>query len=203
MKNFLKIFFISLLISCQYLDKKPKLIIDSLTESNFDLTETLVTNYIATYKELRANIPKGLESINEQGMNISTDGFNVINDIIKKNGFKDYFEFVRVNAKIAWAFNLASGEIGMNSFQNLKNEGIQSIDEQLNDPNVPNEVKEELKKTKAKIQEDWENNKKWADVSLSLVRKLTNENDIKIIKKYYKELQEAYVGITLPNPEKY
>lgn len=203
MKNFLNIFFISFLISCQYLDKKPKLIIDSLTESNFDLTETLVTNYIAAYKELRAKIPNGLKDINEKGMNIPTDGFNVINDIVQKNGFKDYFEFVRVNAKIAWAFNLASGEIGMSSFQNLKNEGIQSIDEQLNDPNVPNEVKEELKKTKAKILENWENNKKWADVTLSLVRKLTNENDIRIIKKYYKELQEAYVGITLPNPEKY
>ncbi|MCS6833379.1 MAG: hypothetical protein NZ521_07375, partial [Flammeovirgaceae bacterium] len=149
------------------------------------------------------------------------EGFALFEQIIKENGFKNYEEFTRVNAKIAWAFILLQGEQGIENFaywkDSLKNEGekmyqqsFSELDNAINDPSTPEETKQQLKETKAQLKEQrtksyqhieqrWENDKKWASWVIEKLKYITSEDDLKIVKKYQKHLQEVYTDIKLPS----
>ena len=72
---------------------------------------------------------------------------------------------------------------------------IKQMEEAITNPDVPEETKAELRKAKQDILNNWAHNKKYADISMSIVRPLTNEHDLEIIKHHQKELMEAYTGI--------
>ncbi|TGN09845.1 hypothetical protein EHS11_12285 [Leptospira ilyithenensis] len=165
--------------------------------SGIELTDELIQKYVSAVKALHklgSDIPKQLA---EKGESEATglELFNQIESIIKDAGFKDYAEFVKVNAKVAWAWNVSQGELGIQKFQNMKDDGLKQIEDTLADPSVPEEAKIELRKAKQKITDDWSHNKKYADISMSIVRPLTNSHDLEIIKRNQKEIMEAYTGI--------
>jgi RNA processing factor Prp31 len=193
-----------------------------ITKTNFPLTEEMVVKYIATYKKLREAGPDFLKYTNG-GADNGMAGFNAFEQIVKEGGFKDYADFVRTNAKIAWAFIIVQGQSGIEDFGNFKNkmknqgdevyqQSFAELDKMLNDPDVPAETKEQLRKTKEqleqqrkdsyeKIENQWENDKKWAEWTVDKIKNLTSEEDMKVIKKYRKELTEVYAGVELPSVE--
>ena len=199
MKNLFFIFILIILSNCS--NSNPKSVLDSLTKSNLQLTDDIVYKYINTYKEIRSQGVSYLQNINDHGFDNKGEGFEKVEGIIKKNGFKDYFEFVRINAKIAWTYNLTAGELGMDKFGEMKDDGVKKIDEQLKDPLLPEAAKEELRKARQKIIDNWNKNKPWADAAINLTKSLTNQNDAQIIKKHHKELTAAFIGIKLPEPK--
>ena len=83
-----------------------------------------------------------------------------------------------VNARIAWAFSLTEGIYAVGDFEQMKNNGLFTIDSLLQDPNVPEETKAELRKGREKIVSQWNNDKKWADFTLEKIKKLTSDADI-------------------------
>ncbi|GAB4335532.1 MAG: hypothetical protein OHK0038_13270 [Flammeovirgaceae bacterium] len=224
-KHILLVFFIILFSCSGNIPKNEKEAGDlykEITKTNFPLTEEMVVKYIATYKKLREAGPDFLKYANG-GADNGMAGFNAFEKIVKEGGFKDYPDFVRTNAKIAWAFIIVQGQSGIEDFSNfkdkMKNQGEEiyqqsfaELDKMLNDPDVPVETKEQLRKTKEqleqqrkesyeKIDNQWENDKVWADWVVDKIKNLTSDEDMAIIKKYRKELMEVYAGVQLPSIE--
>lgn len=164
--------------------------------SGVDLNDEIIQKYVIAVKSLHKLGPNLPQELAEKGESAATgmEVFNQIESAIKEAGFKDYYEFVKVNSKVAWAWNVSQGEIGMQKFQIMKDSGIQRLDESLNDPNVPDDVKAELKKTRQEILDNWAQNKPYADLAMKVVRPLTNEHDLEIIKRNQKILMEAFTG---------
>ena len=72
-----------------------------------DIDDRMVKKYIKTYRELRKhglNLSRSLAGkdgeLNEADL---LESYKKIETLIKAGGFEDYAEFIKVNAKIAWA----------------------------------------------------------------------------------------------------
>jgi len=161
------------------------------------LTDELIEKYTKAVKSLHKLGPSIPQKLAEKGESEATgiELYNEIDGVIKEAGFKDYSEFVKVNAKVAWAWNVSQGEMGIAKFQGMTDNGVKQMDEAIANPDVPEETKAELRKAKQEILNNWAHNKKYADISMSIVRPLTNQYDLEIIKRHQKELMEAYTGI--------
>lgn len=174
-----------------------------------DITDEMVGKYIKTYGALRKNGHNYLDFLARGGAG-GEAGFNKFEADIKKGGFKDYAEFVKVNAKIAWAWNMAQASRGLEKQKDLQkwgqsglDAGIAEIQKHINDPNVPEETKkglrkqiEELRKGKKKLKNAFDKNMKWADWAMNFVKPLTNDKDIKVIIRHEKELMQVFTGLS-------
>jgi len=182
------------------------------------LTDQVVQNYLKTYLDLRQNGPNLLEQVNKNVSNPdkASEEFKSFEKVIKDGGIKDYAEFVKINAKIGAIFTIMQANSGMDNFEEMKNSGLEQIKQgiadleaKLNDNKTAEDVKaqykksiEELKENEKKIKDSWQENKKWADLVLDNVKKVTNifvsKEDIELIKKYENEILEAYTGFPAP-----
>jgi len=209
MKNILlSTLFSALIISCT-----------QITGEKGTLTNEQVENYIKAYTKLKEVAPDILIDINENSdeSKVGKDGFDSIEKIIKDCGIESYAEFVRLNAKIGTVFSILQAHRGMDQQANLQesgqdmfNDSYRLIEEQLNDPEVPEETKEELRKTleelkqsSNELKESYESNKIIADWVMGKVQKisglLVNEADVEVIQSYEDEIFKAYTGF--PRPE--
>lgn len=228
MKNKLSIFlwcFCFTFAACNIEDtsQEGSVLYKDITETNFALTDEMVVKYIAVYKKMRAFGIDYVNTVNQsEGATNGMEGYSQIEQIITDGGFTDFAEFIRVNAKIAWAFSIVQGSSGMEDIKNMQDnlleqgneiqsEAIAEIDRNLNDPEVPEATKVELRKTKQEllqanqqmnqeVNQNWDKNKKWADITMNLVKKITSDEDMNVVKKHRKELLEVFVGIELPTP---
>ncbi|TGN17193.1 hypothetical protein [Leptospira idonii] len=164
--------------------------------SGVELNDDVIRKYVTAVKALHKLGPDIPKKIAEKNDPTGLAMFAEIESVIQQAGFKDYAEFVKVNAKVAWAWNVSQGELGIQKFKTMKDQGLIDLEEALNNPNVPEETKIELRKTKDRIINDWAANKKYADIAMKIVKPLTNEHDLEIIKRNQKELMEAYTGIS-------
>lgn len=188
-------------IDCK-LDFWKKKIYDNYKEtvsSVGELTDETVLKYIKVVRELHKLGPSIPEKIagREGDPEVGKEVFSQIEKIIKDGGFKDYTEFVKVNAKVAWAWNTSQGEKGIQNFQTMKEIGVSKLNEALANPNIPEETKVELRKTLAETESNWEKNKYYADLTLNFVKPFTNKNDLDVINRHYKELMEGFTGRSL------
>lgn len=183
------------IVRCDYFKNK---IYDKYRETvqGEELTDESVVKYIKTVKALHKfgqNLPQNIAETKGDPVT-GIEGYSQIESIIKENGFDSFAQFVKINAKVAWAWNVAQGDIGIQKYQSLKDAGTEQLQSAINNPDVPEETKVELRKSLAEIEASWQHNKKYADMTLNFVRPLTNEKDMEIIKKHQKELMEAYTG---------
>lgn len=175
-----------------------------------DLTDEMVVKYAKTYKNLR-NFGIRFEDYLAKNPDASgTATYNEMEKIIKEGGFKDFEEFVKVNAKIAWAWNLSMADRGIKDFDRMQewgdkktDEGVAQIEEALKNPELPAESREELKKAKETLLQarkdrntDYKKNKKWAEVAMKLTKPLTNEKDMAVIMRHERELMEVFTGLS-------
>lgn len=190
-RYFVLILFMMLLVHCNKIYQMY-----NSNVSGVELNDEVIEKYIKAVRALHKLGPNLPQELAEKGESAATglEVFNQIESVIKEAGFKDYYEFVKVNSKVAWAWNVSQGEIGMQKFQVMKDSGIQRLDESLNDPNVPDDVKAELRKTRQEILDNWAQNKPYADLAMKVVRPLTNEHDLEVIKRNQKNLMEAFTG---------
>ncbi|MGB0525556.1 MAG: hypothetical protein ACPGJS_21445 [Flammeovirgaceae bacterium] len=174
-----------------------KILIDLLNKNDLKLTEELIEKYIIAYRKLKALGPNIAEEFNKNGFNPLTQ-YQQIEQIIVESGFDSYAQFVKTNARIAWAFSLAQGHAGKERFSKLQSDSEQLLIEQINNPDVPEEVKVELRKNLKTLQDNWKKNAPWADYSLKIISHLTSDEDTRLIMKYEKELLELFAGVPMP-----
>ena len=174
-----------------------------------ELDDAKMQQYIKTMRILRKQGIQFQQWLAENP-NGGQEGFNKIEAAIKEGGFDDYATFVKVNAKVAWAWNMAQAQVGMEkqkdlnqASQDMTQQGIDLIDQQLADPNIPEETKAELRQTrqqlasqKEEIAETWDKNKVYADWAMKVVGPLTNDEEVAMVKKYEPELMEVFTGLS-------
>ncbi len=182
-------------------------------ESVGELTDEMVENYVNAYRALKGNGINYLDFMeeNKDSLDTENEAFNQVDSTLKSYNFADYAEFVKVNAKIAWAWNISQGQIGLMRFEKLHDnsqamiveQGIEPIQELLNDPDIPEDVKadlrvqlEELKQMSAELQSTYDENLGWAEIAMGYVTPLTNEHDMDIIMRHEMELMEVFSGLT-------
>jgi hypothetical protein len=180
------------------------------------LTAAKIEAYLNGYKALRAEAPELLKSANSGDKLDQQKGFNDFEAVLKKNGLT-YKEFVILNAKIGAIFSIQQGENFMGDMAEMKTAGMEQMDAgavqiqaSLDDPNVPEEAKKELRKTleemkaaKVTINTDYDKNKGWADAVMNATRGVTNlfvsKEDIGLVKQYSDKITEAYTGMAPSN----
>lgn len=180
------------------------------------LTAAKVEAYLNSYKDLREQAPELLANANNGDPLDQQKGFNDFEAVLKKHGLT-YKEFVILNAKIGAIFSIQQGENFMGEMEEMKTAGMEQMDAgalqiqaSLNDPNVPEEAKKELRKTleemkaaKSTINNDYDKNKGWADAVMSKAKSVTNifvsKEDIELVKQYSPKITEAYTGGIAPS----
>ncbi len=184
----------------------------------YHLTEDDILNYIEVYTNLREQSPEILERINKDPKNsdIGKEEYNKIRDIIIDGGFESFADFVYINSKIGTVFSLIQAQKGMETFENLHEDSadaiqksIEELQKIIDDPSTPDDTKMELQKQILELQKnqqtlnnDWTNNKKWADLVLKSTKKISglivSKEDIELVEKYESEIMEAYTGFQVP-----
>lgn len=179
------------------------------------LTPERIEAYIRAYKALKKQVPDLLQELNLNAVD-PKNGFAKIESIIQEAGVDDYPAFVRLNAKIGAVFSIIQAEKGMGNFKNLEEssqqilqQGQQLIQEQLDNPEVPEETKEGLRQQLKELQageqqltDTYAHNFEWANLVLEKVKDLTtilvDEEEVALVKEYESKLMDAYVGFPLP-----
>jgi hypothetical protein len=207
MKRLIPILFLFLLLlhSCSMSEDNLKdEAMKALYKNNLILTDELVVKYCNVYKKLKADGPAMLEQLNKNGGNpqASVDQFIGFERTIREGGFESYAEFVKTNAKIAWAFSISQAGGFMNDMDSMKTDAEKQIAEALKNPDLPKEARDELEKNLAVIRETYAKNSKWANFSMDLIKRIVSDEDLKIIKRHEKELLEAFTGVPMPEPPK-
>lgn len=182
------------------------------------LTDEDIANYIKVYNNLKKQAPSMLQEVNtNKDADVSgKQGYSDFEKTIKDGGIKDYPAFVKMNAKIGAIFSIMQANGFMEDMGQMTTDGIATLDKTtkmydslINDPNTPEEAKAEYRKAKEETQkgskeinQNWEANKKWADLVLEKVNKISgivaSKCDVEMVKKHEKEMMESYTGITPP-----
>ena len=211
-RNFLPIVSVLFLASCGVFTDKDKKC----------LTDNDIASYIKAYKNMKEKAPSMLEQVNkDKDADVKgKEGFATFEGAIKDGGIADYPTFVKMNAKIGAIFSVMQANSFMEDMGTMTEDGMKTMDNSvktfdslINDPNTPEDAKAEYRKAKEETQqgkkdvgENWEKNKKWADLVMEKVNKITgiivDQCDIDMVKKHEKEIMEAYTGITPPVAEK-
>lgn len=181
------------------------------------INQQILENYINLFKELKANSPEGIELINELDPSAqSHPKFGTLTTIMEKYGLA-YEEFVKLNAKIGLIygvlqFNIQNLQEQSNQTVGQVNEMAESIKEMINDPNVPEEKKAELREALKKTEQGgrelgniWKNNKEKAQGMIKRARKrlkkIASVKEIRLIQGYNNQLKELYNEISQPTIE--
>jgi len=182
---------------------------------NVALDSQKMEAYINSYREIRQNAPDYLSKVNTGDINEQKQGFSDIEKVLESNGLT-YMEFVKINAKVGAIFSIIQAENFMSKMEDLESWGENSIDEgvklmqeSIDDPDVPEETKEELRKSikeleasKKELKVEYSKNEKWANLVLDKTKKITNlkveEKDVEIVEQYIDEITEVYTGGIIP-----
>lgn len=177
----------------------------------------VLNNYINLFKELKAHSPEGIEMINELNPSAQRHPqFAALSIIMEKYGLA-YEEFVKLNAKIGviygvLQFNMQNLQEQSNQTVGQMNEMAESIKEMINDPDVPEEKKAELREALKKTEEGgrdlgnmWKNNKEKAQGMIKQARKrlqkIASAKEIRLVQAYNQQLKELYKEISQPTIE--
>lgn len=183
--------------------------------NNISLNQQKIDAYLASYTALRAKAPEFLNDANSQQLDKQKQGFADFEGTIQANGLS-YREFVEINAKVGAIYSVLQGEDFMNQMANMKDQGMVQMDEgqkqiqaQIDDPNVPEQAKEELRKAlkemqagKEKITADYDKNKGWADLVMDKTKFVCNlfiaKEEIELVKQNMEKITESYTGGVMP-----
>lgn len=155
------------------------------------LTDDTVVRYCQAYKNIRAAIP-GMD-VRQGGTPTGAD-LGKLNDAVTRAGFTDYTEFLKVNAAVAWAFGQTTGGAALAQMDKGVTTAVATIDQQLENPLVPEAMKVELRAQKEKLLATQKQGKGWADMAMGLGGALTDEESVAVVKKHAREIQAAYTG---------
>ncbi|MDB5101749.1 MAG: hypothetical protein JWM80_6170 [Cyanobacteria bacterium RYN_339] len=161
------------------------------------LTDDQVTKYIQAYTAIREVAPDLAGKVGKEGGGLpeaGQAGFGDIEKAVKDAGFKNYPEFVRVNAAVAWSFSQGQGQAFMAEMSDAHKNAYAKIDEQLANPAVPAEAKAELTKAKAEIEANYTKSKGWADIPMKLMAKLSDKDSVDVVMRHRKELEAAFTA---------
>ncbi|MCP4442421.1 MAG: hypothetical protein GY810_26235 [Aureispira sp.] len=181
------------------------------------LNEQSLNSYIKVFNQLKSEVSDVLELVNENEPSAAQHSdFSRLQSIIQDNGMS-YDGFVSMSSKIGTIYSIS--EANMETYQEISdmNDGamdemISSIQEMIDDPDVPEAQKGELRKSlqeaksgKAQLGNMFEQNKEKAEKMYKKIRKklgkIATESEVRLVNQHEKELEAAYDGISRPRIE--
>jgi len=181
------------------------------------VTEASVANYVHLYTTLKSKAPDALERLNEHDRSVQNDAvFAPLREEIEANGM-DVSSFVALSERIGIIYSLL--EVNPQKMREIQDvhegsmdEMAASIQEMLDDPDVPEAQKAELRKALARThagKEDLGNmwnqlEDKRGNVLNKAKSKLQNfasQSEIAAVKKHQEALEQAFSGISRPSIE--
>ena len=162
------------------------------------LTDDDVTRYVKAYKAIRTAAPEIAGELQEGGGQPTAADLGKLDAAVKQAGFKDYAEFVKVNAAVGLVFSQAKAGAFMKATDGNVNAAEAEIDRQLASPNVPAEVKAQLRSQKEAMRKEYDKNKGWADMVMGFTSKLTgavtDEASVAVVQRHASEIEAAFTG---------
>ncbi len=155
------------------------------------LTDEQVVKYIAAYKNLKAAGPELADQARKGAGLVGKAG---VDEAVTKAGFTSYAEFVKVNAKVAWAFSNGQATAFMDDTATKVSDGEKQLQAAIADPNTPEAAKGELRQALTRMRADYAKNKGYADVAMSVSDKLTDKEDVATVMRHKAELEAAFQG---------
>jgi hypothetical protein len=172
-----------------------------------------LNNYLDAYKKLRTDAPNVLKKINSQDTDLSSlgDEYQKYESIIQSAGYSGHSDFVKNNAKVGMVYSillaLMKSEVHeMN--QNNMDEMAKFIQESIDDPNVPESKKAELREKLKDVNKGkqslnrFDQNITWAKGVVKMAKRLENmsisEEDAMLLIKHEKDIKAAYDGFPMP-----
>ncbi|MCU0664465.1 MAG: hypothetical protein MUC50_19315 [Myxococcota bacterium] len=184
------------------------------------VTDENIAKYLAAYKKMKETASGTLAKVSSgAGIEAGQEGFDSVEGACKESGLS-YREFTMLNAKIGAIFSIVQGKSGMSELSDMKDAGMNAaqagivqMEEQLKNPDLPAEAKQqilasiaEIKASTQKVEMDWASNKAWADFVLSGFEKLTgfvvNPAEAAAVKRNETAIVEAYAGTQPPRHSK-
>lgn len=154
------------------------------------LTDENVTQWIAATRTMHAMGAQGQEPDDTQ-----------IEQAAKDAGFSSLFEYMQVTASISVAWSqLQSGSYQDNMEEMFDESYYQDI---FNNPDIPEENKEEARQQLEIAREEWERNQEMAQPVLDFAGNFTDEESIEILQAHEQELMELMVGQYSPEAMEY
>ena len=112
---------------------------------------------------------------------------------VKGAGFKDYKQFTRTNAAIAWAIGQAQAAKFKGGLTGEMEASLKELDTQLNDPKVPEASKSRKREERKRIEEDYTEKKRVADVATGFTGWFTDKESVAVVARHGKELQGIFI----------
>lgn len=184
-----------------------------------ELNDQLINSYLKAYKNVKKIAPN-LTKNGSIDLNAAKNSFSKIEAEIKAAGMKDFTQFVQVTDAVMWAFSklqsdkyltqmdsLTKGDFsdidGGENLTNAQSDIENSMREILDNPDIPDETKNQIREQLASsdkqikenmkdIRTDYEKNKKWADLILGFVKGQTSENNLSVVKRHFTEIENVF-----------
>ena len=172
-----------------------------------------LNNYLEAYKKLRVEAPSVLKKINTKDSDFSSlpDEYQKYEKIIQNAGFGGHNDFVENNAKVGMVYSilLALRKTAVHEAnQNNMDEMAKFIQESIDDPNVPESKKVELREKLKEVSmgkqslDRFNQNISWAKGVVKMAYKLENmsisEEEAMLLIKQEKDIKAAYDGFPMP-----
>ncbi|MGC4119980.1 MAG: hypothetical protein QM765_36455 [Myxococcales bacterium] len=157
------------------------------------LTEEQVIRYVEAFRAVRKAAPKLAERL-EAGEQVpaeaASQSFAGIEGAVRQAGFPSYAEFVRTNGRIVWAFNSTQGAAFLDDFAGRLSEGVKELQAAIDDKNVPEEVKKELRAQVKSMKADFAKNEHWVTLSKKLTGGVVDPATVEVLLRHRPELAD-------------
>ena len=176
------------------------------------LTDEQVRRYIRAYRRLKQHGRHELLAFQSRPNDLAHQrkAFQRIEKQLQADGFTDYAAFVRIHAKIAWAWSNYRAQQGLRTQSALQHkaqsdldQGIHEIEQALANPQVPADTKRELRQTLRELKRNKQTlrslhnkNAKWARFAMDITTPLSNSEDMATIARHEQELLQVFTGLS-------
>jgi hypothetical protein len=158
------------------------------------LTDKKIEQYVKAYAAIERIAPdlvvgSGDDNVPKGGH----DKLAAIEAAVQSAGFKDYKQFSRTNAAVAWAVGQAQAAKFKGGLASEQTAALKELDAQLNDPNVSASTKARLEAERKRIEEDFTKKKRVAELATGVTGWFTDQESVAVVARHGKELQGIFM----------
>lgn len=161
------------------------------------LTDDLVLKYISAYSAIKTVAPDAAKNMKAGGdkaaqVQEGKASFNKIEEAVKKAGFANFQEFMKVNTAVNIAFIQIQATTGTQKYNDMKSDGLETLDKAIADPSTPDDVRVALQKQREQTVKDTAKNEAMAGKVMGVFSKLGDSDNLKVVERHKDALLAAY-----------
>jgi len=165
-----------------------------------EINDEVVSRYLNAFQRVQVLNPSLAKKLpNEGDTGLSPEEQKQAEEAIKQAGFSDYSEFLKVHGKIAPAIGLVQTKRLISKLDALAEKGSQSIDAQLQNPNLPEATRTQLQEKKAQFETGLKMAKTIAGTTTKAMELVTNKTTLEIVERRIDEIEKVTGMSSVPD----